>query len=89
MSKPELIDDPSKREERIAAAARALAGELDEHPSYVMLEQVVDRTADDVTREIVESHLEVCPQCQAEMPGMRESDADTSPAVQLSAKTIF
>ena len=72
MSKPELIDDPSKREERIAAAARALAGELDEHPSYEMLEQVVDRTADDVTREIVESHLEVCPQCQAELRDLLE-----------------
>src|SRR2546423_4975143 len=67
MSKPELIDDPSKRDEAIAAAARALAGELDEHPSYTMLEQVVDRTADGVTLEIVESHVAVCPQCQVEL----------------------
>src|SRR2546423_11467318 len=67
MSKPELIDDPSKRDEAIAAAARALAGELDEHPSYTMLEQVVDRTADSVTLEIVESHVAVCPQCQVEL----------------------
>ena len=72
MAKPELIDDPSKRAEAIAAAARALAGELDEHPSYAMLEQVVDRTADGVTREIVESHVEVCPQCEAELRDLRD-----------------
>src|SRR6185436_9118703 len=70
--KPELINDPSKREEAIAAAARALSGELDEHPSYAMLEQVVDRTADGVIDEIVESHVEVCPQCQAELRDLRE-----------------
>lgn len=72
MSKPELIDDPSKREEAIAAAARALSGEIDEHPPYAMLEQVVDRTADSVTREIVESHVGVCPQCQAELRDLLE-----------------
>jgi len=72
MSKPEIIDDPSKRDEAIAALARALAGELDEHPSYAMLEQVVDRTADDVTDEIVRSHLEVCPQCAEELRDLME-----------------
>jgi len=71
MSKPELIDDPSMREEAIAAAARALSGEIDEHPSYAMLEQVVERTADSVTHEIVESHVEVCAQCQAELRDLR------------------
>ncbi len=72
MAKPELIDDPAAREKAIAASARALAGELDEHPSYAMLEQVVDRTADSVTREIVESHVEVCPQCHAELRDLSE-----------------
>ncbi|HUR79732.1 MAG TPA: hypothetical protein VM733_03135, partial [Thermoanaerobaculia bacterium] len=72
MSKPELIDDSPAREKAIAAAARALSGELDVHPSYAMLEQVVDRTADGVTREIVESHVEVCPQCHAELRDLSE-----------------
>lgn len=51
---------------------QALGGELDEHPTYEMIEQIVDGTADDVTREIVESHAEVCPTCDAELRDLRE-----------------
>src|SRR5947207_8921003 len=72
MAKPDLIDDPKQRDAAIAAAARALAGELDEHPPYAMLEQVVDRTADSVTREIVESHVEVCLQCRVELRDLHD-----------------
>lgn len=50
---------------------QSLGGELDEHPTYEMLEQVVDGAADDVTREIVESHAEVCPACDAELRDLR------------------
>lgn len=49
------------------AIRRALGGEIGEHPTYEMLEQVVDDTADDVTREIVESHAAVCPACGADL----------------------
>ncbi|MFL6248392.1 MAG: hypothetical protein ACJ74H_20380 [Thermoanaerobaculia bacterium] len=50
-----------------ASISRALTGELAEHPDYEMLEQIVDGTADDVTREIVESHTAACPACDAEL----------------------
>jgi len=50
---------------------QSLGGELDEHPTYEMLEQVVDGAADDVTREIVESHAAVCPTCEAELRDLR------------------
>jgi len=76
MAKPDLIDDPERRDAAAAAAARALAGELDEHPSYAMLEQVVDGTADGVTREIVESHAAVCAPCDAELRDLREFAGD-------------
>jgi len=49
------------------AISRALGGELEDHPTYEMLEQVVDGSADDVTREIVESHAAVCSTCDAEL----------------------
>jgi hypothetical protein len=45
----------------------ALAGELDEHPAYEVLEQYIDGTIDDVTREIVASHREICATCDAEV----------------------
>jgi len=54
------------------AIRQALGGELGEHPSYEMLEQVVDGTADDVTREIVESHAEVCAACSADLRDLAE-----------------
>lgn len=54
------------------AIRQALGGELGEHPSYEMLEQVVDGTADDVTREIVESHAEVCSACSADLRDLAE-----------------
>jgi len=76
MAKPDLIDDAKRRDAAVAAAARALAGERDEHPPYAMLEQVVDRTADGVTREIVESHAAVCAQCEAELRDLREFVGD-------------
>lgn len=49
----------------------ALGGELADHPTYEMIEQVVDGTADDVTREIVDSHCDVCPGCDGEMRDLR------------------
>jgi hypothetical protein len=51
---------------------QSLGGELDDHPTYEMIEQVVDGAADDVTREIVESHAEVCPTCAAELRDLGE-----------------
>jgi hypothetical protein len=59
-----MADDDSIRQ--------ALGGEIGEHPTYEMLEQIVDGTADDVTREIVESHAEVCPACNAELRDLTE-----------------
>jgi len=53
--------------ERRESIADALGVERAEHPSYEMLEQFVDGIADNVTREIVASHREVCPRCNAEL----------------------
>jgi len=58
-----MSENTSRRE----SILHALAGELDEHPSYEVLEQFVDGTIDDVTREIVASHREVCATCDAEV----------------------
>ena len=58
-----MSEDTSRRE----SILHALAGELDEHPAYEVLEQFVDGTIDDVTREIVASHREVCATCDAEV----------------------
>ncbi|HJW93114.1 MAG TPA: hypothetical protein VJ901_05815 [Thermoanaerobaculia bacterium] len=49
-----------------------------EHPAFEQLEQVVDGTADDVTREIVESHCQVCAQCAGELRDLREFAEGTS-----------
>jgi hypothetical protein len=38
-----------------------------EHPPYETIAEVVDGTADDVTREIVESHAAACTRCDAEL----------------------
>ena len=53
------------------AAISALDPETDEHPSYEMLAGVVDATADEITREIVESHVAVCSSCAAELDDLR------------------
>lgn len=55
----------------VAAATTALAGELEAHPTYDDLAAVVDRSADDVTLEIVTSHVEVCAECAAELADLR------------------
>jgi hypothetical protein len=52
-----------------------------DHPTFEQLEQVVDGIADDVTREIVESHCEVCAQCAAELRDLRELAAEPMPSV--------
>ncbi len=44
--------------------------ELD-HLAYEQLAAYVDETLDDVEREIVESHLSVCPPCEREMTHLR------------------
>lgn len=49
----------------------ALGVEPGDHPTFEMLEQVVDGTADDVTLEIVESHCEVCRTCDDELRDLR------------------
>jgi hypothetical protein len=52
-----------------------------DHPTYEMMAAVVDRTADDVTREIVDSHCEVCPLCEEEMRDLRAFAGETTPSV--------
>lgn len=52
-----------------------------DHPNYEMMAAVVDRTADDVTRELVESHCEVCPRCDEEMRDLRAFAGETTPSV--------
>src|SRR5262245_35263691 len=62
---------------------QALGGELDDHPTYEVIEQFVDGTADDVTREIVESHREVCPQCDAEIRDLQSFPGRASASTRL------
>ncbi len=73
MSDPSEFDSTKSRARRtkIAAATRALGAELDEHCAYEALAAVVDGSADDVTREIVESHAAACPTCRAELDDLR------------------
>jgi len=52
-----------------------------DHTTYEMMAAVVDRTADDVTREIVESHCEVCPRCDEEMRDLRAFAGESAPSV--------
>jgi hypothetical protein len=52
-----------------------------EHPTYEMMAAVVDRTADDVTREIVASHCEVCARCEEEMRDLRAFAGEAAPSV--------
>jgi len=52
-----------------------------DHPTYEMMAAVVDRTADDVTREIVESHCEVCPRCVEEMRDLRAFAGEAAPSM--------
>ena len=73
VERSEFDDSKSRRLRRAAlsAAARSLGGELGDHPTYQELEAVVDATADDVAREVVESHIAVCPSCAAELADLR------------------
>ena len=57
----------SERRSKPDSIADALGVERSAHPPYELLEQFVDGTADDVTREIIESHREVCLDCDAEL----------------------
>jgi hypothetical protein len=52
-----------------------------DHPTYEMMAAVVDRTADDVAREIVESHCEVCPRCDEEMRDLRAFAGEAAPSM--------
>jgi hypothetical protein len=62
---------------------QALGGELADHPTYEMIEQVVDGTADDVTREIVDSHRGVCPRCDAEIRDLQSFAGRSSSSALL------
>jgi len=57
----------------------AIGAEAGDHPTYEMLRDVVDRSAGDVTREIVESHCQVCATCAEELRDLR-AFADAAPA---------
>jgi len=59
------------RSAALKASAQTLSGELDDHPSYESLAAIVDGTADDVAREIAESHAAICPTCKAELDDLR------------------
>jgi len=58
------LNEKLSRRESIADALGVGRGD---HPSYEMLEQFVDGTADDVMREIIDSHRQVCTNCDAEL----------------------
>ena len=60
------------RSAALKASARTLSGERDDHPSYEALASIADDTADDVVREIVESHTAICLTCEAELDDLRE-----------------
>lgn len=54
-----------------------------DHLVYELLEAKVDGRLDEVEREIVDSHLEVCPQCAAELGDLRTAKAALAVAATL------
>jgi anti-sigma factor RsiW len=58
------------------AAFRPEAGAKPEHLSYEQLAAYVDDELDEVDREIVESHLELCPTCEAAVRDLRALQAE-------------
>ncbi len=69
------LTDWQKLNEKTAAAARAFdeaaLGEVT-HLSYDELANLVDDELSDIDREIVESHLDLCSQCETELNDLRE-----------------
>lgn len=65
----------------MSSIRKALGVAHGDHPTFDQLEQVVDGLADDVTREIVESHCEVCAQCAAELRDLRELAAELARSI--------
>jgi hypothetical protein len=71
--------DPQQLQAAVAALWAAFlpeAGAEPEHLSYEQLEAYVDDELDEVDREVVESHLELCPQCEAEARDLRAFQAE-------------
>jgi anti-sigma factor RsiW len=61
--------------EKVSGAARAfdeaVAGEIT-HLTYQQLAALVDDQVDEIDREILSSHLELCPPCETELNDLRE-----------------
>ncbi len=55
----------------LRAGLEAAGGVEPSHLSYKQLEGYLDGKLDEVGREIVDSHLEVCPQCKAELDDLQ------------------
>ncbi len=72
----------NKEQSRQQSILDAFALERAEHPAYDALEQFVDGTADDVTREIVASHCEVCTRCDEDVHDLRAfAGHESSPTI--------
>ena len=89
-----LLRDPEQLQIALAALQFDLSAEPVETPhiSYEALAAYVDNCADEVDREIVQSHLEFCSECAEEMDDLREFKAsmrsdpvkEAAPATRLA-----
>jgi hypothetical protein len=63
---------------RLVAASRAFDEAVScevTHIGYEQMAGLVDGRLDEVDREIIESHIEMCPQCEAELDDLRDVSA--------------
>lgn len=78
----ERLDDEQRVQPVVQALRRDLAATGWTHLSYEQLASYVKGPLDETDREILDSHLKLCPQCSAELEGLRTfaTEMDAYPA---------
>src|ERR1044071_1571423 len=66
-------DDKIRASVKFWKADLEQASEEFDHPSYEVLKEYVEDRLDEVDREIIDSHLDLCPLCRMEVEEMRSS----------------
>src|SRR5258705_7561665 len=75
------IVDPGIEALALEALSEHLVSESEHqpyHPDYETIELYVDDRLDDIDRNKIEEHLEVCPECSSQVTDLRESLATMS-----------
>ncbi len=85
------LNDQAGAGAKLRSASQAFTFTTDVEPAHLSYEQLaalVDQQLDDIEREIAESHLELCTQCEAELHDLRQLvrqiDTSSSPTVPAS-----